>query len=54
MIKYLKKIGVQFYEMGEQVFGNTHYASYDQKLINISTFKREFGGYTIEEFRGVK
>lgn len=54
MIKYLKRIGIKFYEIGEQVFGNTHYESYERKLINISTFKREFGGYTIELFRGIK
>lgn len=54
LMKYLKAKGIEFYELGEQVFGNTHYATYDKKLINISTYKREFGGYTVPIYRGVK
>ncbi len=53
-IKYLKKIGIEFYEIGEQVFGKTHYSMPDPKLINISLFKRGFGGYTVPFYRGVR
>lgn len=53
-ILLLKQRGIQFYEMGEQVFGKTHYNNPDRKLINISNFKRGFGGYTVPFFRGIK
>ena len=54
IINYLKEHGIEFYEMGEQVFGKTHYSDPDEKLINISNFKRRFGGYTVPFWRGVK
>ena len=54
IINYLKEHGIEFYEMGEQVFGKTHYSNPDTKLINISNFKRRFGGYTVPFWRGVK
>ena len=54
IINYLKEHGIEFYEMGEQVFGETHYSNPDRKLINISNFKRGFGGYTVPFWRGVK
>lgn len=38
-ILHAKKLGCKFFEMGEQVFGDT-------KEANISKFKRGFGGYT--------
>ena len=50
----LKKRGIAFYEIGEQVFGKTHYSDPDKKLINISRFKRGFGGYTVPFYRGIK
>lgn len=50
----LKRRKISFYEVGEQVFGETHYDDPEQKLINISRFKRGFGGYTVPFFRGVK
>lgn len=50
----LKRRGIKFHEMGEQVFGPTHYNNPEQKLINISNFKRGFGGYTLPIFRGIK
>lgn len=54
IINYLKEHGIEYYEMGEQVFGKTHYSDPDIKLINISNFKRGFGGYTVPFWRGVK
>lgn len=48
----LKKREIKFYEIGEQVFGPTHYDDPDKKLIDISRFKRGFGGYTVPLFRG--
>lgn len=54
MIQYLKERGIESYELGEQVFGNTHYSCPDKKLIDISNYKRGFGGYTVPFFRGRK
>lgn len=54
IINYLKDKGIEFYEIGEQVFGKTHYSESDRKLINISSFKRGFGGYTVPFWRGIK
>lgn len=54
IINYLKENGIEFYEIGEQVFGKTHYCEPDRKLINISSFKRGFGGYTVPFWRGMK
>lgn len=54
IIQYLKNRNIQYYEMGEQVFGKTHYSNPDQKLINISNYKRGFGGYTVPFYRGYK
>ena len=36
IINYLKEHGIEFYEMGEQIFGRTHYSNPEAKLINIS------------------
>lgn len=54
IINYLKKSGIEYYEIGEQIFGKTHYCEADLKLMNISNFKRGFGGYTAPYWRGVK
>lgn len=54
IINYLKDHGIAFYEMGEQVYGKTHYSVPEEKIINISNFKRGFGGYTVPFWRGVK
>jgi hypothetical protein len=40
-ILHAKKLGCKYFEMGEQVFFG------DEKLINISKFKRGFGGQTV-------
>lgn len=54
MIKSLKNRNVLYYDMGEQVFGKTHYNDPDFKEINISLYKRGFGGYMVPIFRGIK
>lgn len=54
IINYLKDHGISFYEMGEQVYGKTHYAVPEEKVIKISNFKRGFGGYTVPFWRAVK
>ncbi len=54
IINNLKDRGIEFYEIGEQVFGKTSYHNPDVKLINISSFKRGFGGYTVPFWRGMK
>lgn len=54
IINYLKDHGIEFYDMGEQFFGKTHFNIPDQKNINISYFKRAFGGYTVPIWRGIK
>ena len=40
-ILYAKELGCKYFEMGEQVFSG------DEKLVNISKFKRGFGGQTL-------
>ena len=54
LINDLKDRGIEFYETGEQIYGETYYDNPDEKLINISKFKRGFGGYTVPFWRGVK
>lgn len=50
----LKRRGIHYYEIGEQVFGSYEKGTEEAKLVNISNFKRGFGGYTVPFFRGVK
>lgn len=52
LIKKLKKDGVEFYNIGEQVFEKSEKVS--EKEVNISLFKRGFGGYTVSSFSGEK
>jgi len=40
-ILYAKKLGIKSFEMGEQLFSG------EEKLVNISKFKRGFGGKTV-------
>lgn len=54
MMKYLKEAGIDFYEIGEQVFGQYEKGTEEAKLVNISNFKRGFGGYTVPMYRGQK
>lgn len=50
----LKRRKIAFYEVGEQVFGTFPKGSEEAKLVNISMFKRGFGGYPMMKFCGVK
>jgi len=43
-LQQLKRMGIKYVEMGEQVFYG------DEKLVNISKFKRGFGGRTVTKF----
>lgn len=54
IIMELKRRGIAFYDIGEQVFGKTHWGLPEPKEKNISLFKRGFGGYTVPMFRGIK
>jgi len=53
-IQWMKKKGFLFYEIGWQYFSNTLYDFPTEKEINISNFKRGFGGFTVPLFRGEK
>jgi hypothetical protein len=54
IIEYLKANRVEFYDIGWQQFGKLPYDDPSEKKINISRFKRGFGGYTVPAFRGLK
>jgi len=54
VIKYLKDKGIDYYEVGIQQYGNTIYDFPTEKDINISAFKRRFGGVTVPIFTGEK
>ena len=54
VMMWLKEHGVLYYDIGEQVFGDSLYDFPSEKILNISSFKRGFGGYTVPMFRGVK
>lgn len=54
VIEYLKKNGFEFYETGWQQFAELPYDHPSEKDINISHFKRGFGGCTVPLFRGSK
>lgn len=43
---------MEFYNIGEQVFEKSEKVS--EKEVNISLFKRGFGGYTVSSFSGEK
>lgn len=45
-IKYLKKNNVEYLEMGTQHFGPSWHYNSTKKEINISNYKRSFGGFT--------
>jgi len=53
-IKYLKENGGKHYEIGWQFFANTLTDFPTTKELNISKFKRGFGGYTITQYMGEK
>src|SRR3989339_285994 len=54
VIEWLKERGYRYYEIGSQQFGPLIYDKPSQKDINISLFKRGFGGKTVPLFRGEK
>ena len=54
MIKWLKQNRYSYYELGYQHFSDQTYDHPNQKDIDISLFKRHFGGYTITHHRGIK
>ena len=53
-IEYYKKRGLDFFETGCQQFGPQLYDHPGQKDINISFFKRGFGGKIVPLYRGIK
>ena len=54
MIRWLKKNRYKYYELGLQQFSDQPYDHPEEKDINISLFKRHFGGYTTTFYRGLK
>ena len=53
-IEWLKEHGFKYYELGWQKYGNQPYDLPSKKEIEISFFKRGFGGFTVPLFRGEK
>jgi len=53
-IEYMKKSNIAFYEIGWQQFGKQTYDSPSDKEVNISFYKRGFGGRTVSLYRGIK
>ena len=54
MIKWLKNNRYKYYELGLQYFSDQPYDHPLKKDIDISLFKRHFGGYTITVYRGLR
>lgn len=53
-IEYMTEKKYKFYELGWQQFGSQLYDMPSEKQVNISEFKRGFGGFTVPWFRGEK
>lgn len=53
-IKYLKNQGIKFLELGTQDFEDTLYNFPSEKDINISKFKRGFGGFIMPVYKAEK
>lgn len=53
-IEWLKAHGFEYYELGWQQYGVLPYDFPSKKEVEISFFKRGFGGFTIPLFRGEK
>lgn len=53
-IEYMKKINVEFFDIGYQDYGPTLHKVPTEKDIQISLFKRGFGGFTVPLFSGEK
>ena len=54
IVEYLKKRGCDYYEMGLQQFGAQIYNNPSRKDLDISFFKRGFGGLTLPLYQGIK
>ena len=54
LIKWLRNNRYKYFELGFQHFSKQPYDNPSQKEIDISLFKRHFGGNTITHYRGVK
>lgn len=52
LIKWLKQNRYHFYELGYQHFSDQPFDHPSQKELDISLFKRHFGGFTITHYRG--
>jgi len=53
-MKWMKKQDISFYEIGLQWYGFLPYDFPDHKKLNISHFKKGFGGFTVSLIRGEK
>ncbi len=53
-IEYLKNKGIQYYELGWQYSKGISFEVASKKELDISKFKRGFGGFTVPLFRGEK
>ncbi|MBU1052660.1 MAG: hypothetical protein KKC46_02385 [Proteobacteria bacterium] len=53
-IEYFKDKGFKYFELGSQFYGHQLFNHPSEKEINISFFKRSFGGMTVPFFMGVK
>lgn len=54
IVEWLKRKGYRKYEIGQQQFGPQMHDVPSPKELNISFFKRGFGGRTIPAYRGIK
>ncbi len=54
MIKWLKHNRYDYFELGQQYFSNQPYSHPTQKEIDISLFKRHFGGFIVTHHKGLK
>ncbi len=54
MIKWLKQNRYRYYVLGIQYFSEQPYSHPTHKDIDISLFKRHFGGFTVTFHRGIK
>ena len=50
----LKERNIKYYDLGIQVYGEQYGSMPSEKEINISRFKRGFGGYPIPIYSGMK
>lgn len=53
-MKWMKRQGISFYEIGLQWYGFLPYDFPDQKKLNISHFKKGFGGFIVSLISGEK